>query len=324
MAKHPSTKPAPSRTDALTDGVLEGMRKHPRQLSPVWFYDELGSFLFDSICELPEYYLTRTELQIMRQHAGDMAHQIGPDAAIIELGSGTSTKTRELLNHLDSAAAYVPVDIARDHLLDAASAIARDYSSLRVIPICADFTRPFDLPITVYSARRRVVYFPGSTLGNFAQADALALLLRMRHIIGANGAVLIGIDLKKDPRILERAYNDGAGVTAEFNVNALRHLNREVGTDFDLDAFEHLAVWVEDLSRVEMHLVSKRDQVVHVGDEDVQIQKGEHITTEFCHKYTLESFADLAATAGLSVSSVWMDPAKLFSVQLLEPRVLSG
>jgi L-histidine Nalpha-methyltransferase len=324
MAKHSSTIPAPSRADALTNGVLEGMRKHPRQLSPVWFYDELGSFLFDNICELPEYYLTRTELQIMREHAGDMAHQIGPDAAIIEFGSGTSTKTRELLNHLEKPAAYIPVDISRDHLLDAASAIARDYSSLRVIPICADFTRQFDLPTTVHSARRRVVYFPGSTLGNFAQEDARGLLQRMRHIIGGNGAVLIGIDLKKDPRILERAYNDRAGVTAEFNVNALRHLNRELGTDFDLDAFEHAAVWVEDQSRIEMHLVSKRDQVVHVGDESVNIEKGEHLTTEFCHKYTLESFADLAATAGLSVSRVWMDAAKLFSVQLLEPRVLSG
>jgi len=324
MAKHPSTIAAPSRTDALTNGVLEGMRKHPRQLSPVWFYDELGSFLFDSICELPEYYLTRTELQIMRQHAGDMAHHIGPDAAIIEFGSGTSMKTRELLTQLESPSAYVPVDIARDHLLDAASAIARDYSSLRVIPICADFTRPFDLPVHVSTARRRVVYFPGSTLGNFDQEDARALLQRMRQIIGKNGAVLIGIDLKKDPRVLERAYNDHAGVTAEFNVNALRHLNRELGTDFDLEAFEHLAVWVENQSRVEMHLVSKRDQDVHVGDETVHIEKGEHLTTEFCHKYTLESFADLAAAAGLSVSRVWMDPAKQFSVQLLEPRVLSG
>ena len=324
MAKHPSTIPAPSRTDALTNGVLEGMRKHPRQLSPVWFYDELGSFLFDSICELPEYYLTRTELQIMRQHAADMAHHIGPDAAIIEFGSGTSMKTRELLTQLESPSAYVPVDIARDHLLDAASAIARDYSSLRVIPICADVTRPFDLPVHVSTARRRVVYFPGSTLGNFDQEDARALLQRMRQIIGKNGAVLIGIDLKKDPRVLERAYNDHAGVTAEFNVNALRHLNRELGTDFDLEAFEHLAVWVENQSRVEMHLVSKRDQDVHVGDETVHIEKGEHLTTEFCHKYTLESFADLAAAAGLSVSRVWMDPAKQFSVQLLEPRVLSG
>ena len=324
MAKHPSTIPAPSRTDALTNGVLEGMRKQPRQLSPVWFYDELGSFLFDNICELPEYYLTRTELQIMRQHAADMAHHIGPDAAIIEFGSGTSMKTRELLTQLESPSAYVPVDIARDHLLDAASAIARDYSSLRVIPICADFTRPFDLPVHVSTARRRVVYFPGSTLGNFAQEDAHALLQRMRQIIGKNGAVLIGIDLKKDPRVLERAYNDHAGVTAEFNVNALRHLNRELGTDFDLEAFEHLAVWVENQIRVEMHLVSKRDQDVHVGDETVHIEKGEHLTTEFCHKYTLESFADLAAAAGLSVSRVWMDPAKQFSVQLLEPRVLSG
>ena len=324
MAKHPSTIPAPSRTDALANAVLEGMRKHPRQLSPVWFYDELGSFLFDSICELPEYYLTRTELQIMRQHAPDMAHYIGPDAAIIEFGSGTSTKTRELLTQLESPAAYVPVDIARDHLLDAASAIARDYPTLRVIPICADFTRSFDLPISVHAARRRVVYFPGSTLGNFAYDDARALLQRMRQIIGTNGAVLIGIDLKKDPRVLERAYNDRAGVTAEFNVNALRHLNRELGTDFDLEAFEHLAVWVENQSRVEMHLVSKRDQDVHVGEETVHIGKGEHLTTEFCHKYTLESFADLAATAGLAVSRVWLDPAKLFSVQLLEPRVLSG
>jgi L-histidine N-alpha-methyltransferase len=322
MPKQPSTIPAPSRADALTNGVLEGMRKHPRQLSPVWFYDELGSFLFDSICELPEYYLTRTELQIMRTHAADMAHHIGPDAAIIEFGSGTSTKTRLLLDHLENAAAYVPVDIARDHLLTAASAIARDYSTLRVIPICADFTQPFDLPASVYAANRRVVYFPGSTLGNFDPEHARGLLQRMRQIIGAHGAVLIGIDLKKDPRILERAYNDRAGVTAEFNVNALRHLNRELGTDFDLDAFEHLAVWVEDCSRIEMHLVSKRDQDVHVGEETVHIEKGEHLTTEFCHKYTLESFGDLAATAGLAVSRVWMDPAKLFSVQLLEPMSL--
>ena len=191
-----------------------------------------------------------------------------------------------------------------------------------MIPICADFTQSFDLPASVYAARRRAVYFPGSTLGNFAPEQAQDLLQRMRQIIGANGAVLIGIDLKKDPRVLERAYNDRAGVTAEFNVNALRHLNRELGTDFDLEAFEHTALWIEDQSRIEMHLVSKRDQEVHVGDETVHIGKGEHLTTEFCHKYTLEAFADLAATAGLSVSRVWMDPEKKFSVQLLEPRSL--
>jgi L-histidine Nalpha-methyltransferase len=322
MAKHSSTLPAPFKTDALTDTVLEGMRKEPRQLSSMWFYDELGSFLFDSICELPEYYLTRTEQQIMRAHAVEMAHHIGRDAAIIEFGSGTSTKTRELLDHLEEPAAYVPVDIARDHLLDAASAIARDYPTLRVIPVCADFSRPFELPAHVASAHKRVVYFPGSTLGNFEQSQARELLGRMRQIIGDNGAVLIGIDLKKDPRVLERAYNDRAGVTAEFNVNALRHLNRELGTDFDLDAFEHTAIWVEESSRIEMHLVSKRDQVVHVGEESVPIARGEHLCTEYCHKYTLESFADLAAGAGLAVTRVWMDAAKQFSVQLLEPLSL--
>lgn len=321
MPKH-SSSPALSRTDALTSGVLEAMRKHPRQLSSMWFYDELGSFLFDSICELPEYYLTRTELQIMRTHAAEMAHHIGPDAALIEFGSGTSTKTRQLLDHIEAPAAYVPVDIARDHLLEAASAIARDYSMLRVIPVCADFSQPFDLPAHAMSARKRVVYFPGSTLGNFENTQAHDLLMRMRQIIGAGGAALIGIDLKKDPRILERAYNDRAGVTAEFNVNALRHMNRELGTDFDLDAFEHLAVWVEEQSRIEMHLVSKREQVVHVGDESVRIARGEHLCTEYCHKYTLESFANLAAGAGLAVTRVWMDPMKQFSVQLLEPRSL--
>ena len=322
MAKHPSTIPAPSRTDALTNGVLEGMRKHPRQLSPVWFYDELGSFLFDSICELPEYYLTRTELQIMHTHAADMAHHIGPRRG--------DHRVRQRHEHEDAPAAEPsrkPAATCRStsRAIICSRPRARLHATTRgcgVIPICADFTRPFDLPASVYAARRRAVYFPGSTLGNFAPEQAQELLHRMRQIIGANGAVLIGIHLKKDPRVLERAYNDRAGVTAEFNVNALRHLNRELGTDFDLEAFEHAALWVEDQSRIEMHLISKREQDVHVGDETVHIGKGEHLTTEFCHKYTLEAFADLAATAGLSVSRVWMDPEKKFSVQLLEPRSL--
>jgi dimethylhistidine N-methyltransferase len=284
----------------------------------VWFYDETGSSLFDSICELPEYYITRTELAIMREHAGEMAEAIGPRAALIEFGSGTSLKTRVLLDHLQDPAAYVPVDIAREHLLDAAGEIARDYPGLRITPVCADFTQPFDLPVSIAAARRRVVYFPGSTLGNFEEDAAKRLLSSMRHIIGARGAVLIGIDLKKDQRVLERAYDDAAGVTAEFNLNALRHVNREVGADFDLDAFDHLAVWVEDHSRIEMHLVSKRDQVVRVGDEKVKIARGEHLRTECCHKYTLEGFAALAASADLSVRKVWTDPERKFSVQLLE------
>lgn len=322
MAKHPSIVPATREPDALTNEVLAGLRQDPKELSPVWFYDELGSFLFDSICDLPEYYITRTELQIMRSHGAEMAQHIGPDAALIELGSGTSLKTRLLLDCLEAPAAYVPVDIAREHLLDAAGMLARDYPDLRIIPVCADFSQPFDLPAFITSARRRVVYFPGSTLGNFEQGQARQLLSRMRGMIGANGAVLIGIDLRKDRRVLEKAYDDSAGVTAEFNINALRHVNRELGADFDLDAFEHLAIWVEEQSRIEMHLVSKRDQVVHLGGANVKIARGEHLRTECCHKYTLESFADLAATAGLAVQRVWLDPEQRFSVQLLEPLQL--
>lgn len=319
MAKHPSTVPAKPTPDTLTDDVLAGLKKDPKELSPVWFYDELGSFLFDNICELPEYYITRTELQIMQAHAAEMARHIGPEAAVIELGSGTSQKTRLLLDKLDHPLAYVPVDIAREHLFAAAGALAKDYPNLHIVPVCADFTQPFELPQFVSTAKRRIVYFPGSTLGNFDRTQARALLAQMRDLIGRNGAVLIGIDLYKDPSILERAYDDAAGVTAEFNLNALRHVNRELGANFDLEAFEHVAVWVEDQSRIEMHLVSKKDQVVRVGSEKIRIASGEHLRTEYCHKYTLEGFSELAATADLAVKRVWMDPDKLFSVQLLEP-----
>lgn len=321
MAKHPSIVPA-NPVDALTSDVLEGLKKEPKELSPVWFYDELGSFLFDSICQLPEYYITRTELAIMDAHAGEMAQHIGPDAALIEFGSGTSQKTRQLLDHLESPVAYVPVDISREHLFAAAGALAKDYPNLHIVPVCADFTQPFELPHFIQTAQRRVVYFPGSTLGNFDRSQARALLASMRKLIGSNGAVLIGIDLRKDPRILERAYDDAAGVTAEFNINALRHVNRELGADFDLDAFDHLAVWVENESRIEMHLVSKCDQVVHLGGQQVRIERGEHLRTEYCHKYSLDDFNELAAMAGLAVKRVWTDPNRQFSVQLLEPARL--
>jgi L-histidine Nalpha-methyltransferase len=306
--------------DQLTSDALEGLRKSPKQLSPVWFYDEQGSCLFDSICELPEYYLTRTEMQIMTRHAAQMAQRIGPHAALIEFGSGSSDKTRILLDKLESPACYVPIDISRDYLFETAGLLARDYPSLRITPVCADFTQPFDLPVHIAAAHRRVVYFPGSTLGNFETEAAQRVLTTMRTIIGRKGAILIGIDLRKDPSVLKRAYNDAAGVTAEFNLNALRHMNRELGADFDVDAFEHSALWIENLSRIEMHLVSKRDQEVHLGDETVVIQRGEHLRTECCHKYTLEGFAELAASADLAVTDVWMDPDRKFSVQMLEAR----
>lgn len=314
MAKHPSISlAAPSR---LTREVLDDLHKTPKQLSPVWFYDETGSNLFEKICELPEYYLTRTELDIMRQHAATIAEHIGPRAAIIELGSGSSLKTRLLLDQLIDPVAYVPVDISREQLLDAAGSLARDYPALHIVPVCADFTQQFELPSQVAAANTRVVYFPGSTIGNFEPPQALRLLDSMRKLAG-DGYVLIGIDLKKDPRVLERAYDDAAGVTAQFNLNALRHVNRELHADFDVDAFEHQAMWVEDESRIEMHLVSQRYQTVHVAGESIHFARGEHLRTECCHKYTLESFRTLAAKADLSVARVWTDVEEQFSVVLL-------
>jgi L-histidine N-alpha-methyltransferase len=321
MANKPSAASAQANNE-LVSQVVAGLKKPQKELSPVWFYDERGSFLFDQICELPEYYLTRAEAEIMRQHAADMAQYVGRDAAIVELGSGTSLKTRLLLDQIEMPATYVPVDIAREHLLDAAATIARDYPDLRVVPICADFTASFDLPPYITSASRRVVYFPGSTIGNFAPSQARALLASVRRLIGTSGGLLIGVDLRKDPHVLRRAYNDEAGVTAEFNINMLRHLNRELGADFDLKSFEHAAVWVDDKSRIEMHLISKSDQRVHIGDTEIQLRRGEHIRTEYSHKYTLDSFADLAAAADLCVERVWMDAEQRFSVQWLEPRRL--
>ncbi len=320
MAKLPSAAPATPTTGVLVDEVIAGLKKQPKELSSVWFYDELGSFLFDSICELPEYYITRTELQIMHRHAAEMAQQIGPGAALIELGSGTSLKTRILLDRLQAPHAYIPVDISREHLLHAAGQLARDYPSLRIIPVCADFSQTFELPKQATVARRRVVYFPGSTLGNFTQQQAFELLMRLNGMVGAGGAVLIGIDLQKDRDVLRRAYDDATGITAKFNLNALRHVNRELGADFDLNAFEHEAIWIENQSRIEMRLVSKWDQVVHLGNEAVTISRNERLRTEYCHKYTLESFSRLAASAGFSVEKVWVDPEELFSVQLLVPR----
>jgi len=303
----------------LLDEVLEGLHKYPKELAPKWLYDEAGSQLFDMICELPEYYLTRAELEIMNLHASEIAKEIGPRAAIIEFGSGTSAKTRLLLDHLDTPAVYIPVDIAQVHLLEAAAGIARDYPDLAVVPLRADFTKPLALPTLAKSSSRRVVYFPGSTLGNFEPLAACSILQSMGELAGPTGKILIGIDLKKEVAVMERAYSDAAGITSRFNLNALRHVNRTIGSDFPLSAFEHHAVWVAESNRIEMRLLCKRDLNVHVGPEVVEMQAGEYIHTESCHKYTNESFACLAATVGLQVQKRWVDPKKQFSVQLLEP-----
>ena len=300
--------------EALAE-ILEGLGREQKALSPKFFYDDRGSKLFDRITRLPEYYLTSAELAIMERHVDEMAALVGPQASLIEFGSGSSMKTRILLEHLDRLAAYVPVDISREHLVAAAARLSADFPHIEVLPVAADFTQPFQLPSPRVMPLRNIVYFPGSTIGNFTPEAALDLLRVMRHEAAEDGALLIGVDLQKDKAVLERAYNDSAGVTAEFNLNMLRRLNREFGADFDLAGFAHRAVYNEALGRIEMHLVSLRKQSVTLAGTTFHFAKGETIRTEYSHKYTLEGFAAMAARAGFAVAKTWTDPAALFSVQ---------
>jgi L-histidine N-alpha-methyltransferase len=295
--------------------IVEGLSREQKALSPKFFYDERGSALFEAICDLPEYYPTRTELAIMREHIGAMSDRVGPRASVIEFGSGSSLKTRILLQHLHCPAAYVPVDISRDHLVAAAEGLARDFPTIEILPVAADFTHSFPLPSPRVPPERNLVYFPGSTIGNFAPGAALDLLRVMHEEAGENGALLIGIDLKKDPAVLHRAYNDSAGVTAEFNRNMLRRLNREFGADFDLSAFRHRAIWNDADGRIEMHLVSQRRQTVHVGGREFGFEPDEFIVTEHSHKYSPLQFSAMAKRAGFRVTESWTDPNRWFSVQ---------
>lgn len=297
--------------------LVGGLSRDPKQISPKYFYDDAGSKLFEQICEQPEYYPTRTELDIMREHMQEIATLCGSRASLIEFGSGSSLKTRLLLEHLDKPAAYVPVDISREHLLEASEELASDYPEIEILPVRADFTRPFDLPQPKVMPERNIVYFPGSTIGNFQTEEAIDLMRVMREEARDDGALLIGVDLEKPKEVLEPAYNDAAGVTADFNLNMLRRLNREYDATFDLDAFRHHAVFDEDNSRIEMRLISLRRQAVHVAGERFELAEGEYIVTEHSHKYAPEQFAGMAAEAGFSLQKVWTDDAEMFSVQFL-------
>jgi dimethylhistidine N-methyltransferase len=294
--------------------IVEGLAQPQKTISPKYFYDKRGSKLFDQICNLPEYYPTRTELAIMKAFAGQMAELVGPQASLIEFGSGSSLKIRILLQHLNELAAYVPVDISREHLVAAADAIAADFPDIEVLPVAADFTHPFDLPSPKTMPRRNIVYFPGSTIGNFSPEGALALLEVMHHEAGEDGALLIGIDLQKDPAIIERAYNDASGITAAFNLNILRRLNNEFGASFDLRAYRHEAEYNEDAGRIEMYLISEKDQTFRIDGQEFAVAEGERILTEHSHKYTIEGFAGLAAKAGFRLQENWTDANQMFAV----------
>lgn len=304
-------------TESYRDEVIGGLSRSPKRLPSKLFYDERGSRLFEEICELDEYYLTRTELAIMEAHAPEMAESLGGGIALIELGSGASVKTRILLDRLRAPAAYVPVDISRDHLEQAAASLADDYPALCVAPVCADFALPFDLPSDVDADARRVVFFPGSTIGNFEPPEAIALLQNIRAICRRDGGLLIGIDRKKSVAIIEAAYNDAQGVTAQFNLNMLSRINGELDADFAEDQFEHRAHYDRTHGRIEMHLVSDRKQTVRLDGHQFSFADGESICTEFSYKYSLDDFARLTGAAGFRVEKCFSDESEMFSVLLL-------
>ena len=294
--------------------VLVGLWTSPKRLPCKYLYDEHGSSLFDDICELDEYYLTRCEDQIIKQYAREMAEQIGPGVQLVEYGSGSSTKTRALLDQLIDPVAYVPVDISQEHLSKTAAALSLDHPEIEILPVCADFTRSFELPTPSREPTHAAVFFPGSTIGNFERPETLLMLSQIADLCGRGGGLLIGIDLQKDVSTIEAAYNDREGVTAEFSLNLLRHINRELDGDFDLEHFEHRAVYDDDEDRVEISLVSLRDQSVSIGDLNFQFAEQEHILTEYSHKYTIEGFAELAAEVGLTLRRSWTDPRQMFAV----------
>jgi dimethylhistidine N-methyltransferase len=306
---------APSaRQSVFLRDVLAGLRRSPKELPCKYFYDRLGSELFDRICQLDEYYLTRCELTIMDQHAVEMGRQIGPGVMLVEYGSGSSVKTRYLLDGLVDPAAYVPVDISCDHLRRTARELARDYPRIEVLPVCADFTGDFRLPRSRHKATHAAVYFPGSTIGNFVPERATELLRRIAALCGSAGGLLVGIDLEKDAATINAAYNDALGVTALFNLNLLGRINRELDADFDVRQFSHRAVYNAELGRVEICLVSRRAQVVAIDGAVIELAKGEAIHTEYSHKYTLERFAAMAARAGLALRRQWTDAKGYFAV----------
>ena len=304
--------------NGLAASLAEGLSRTPKEIACKYFYDAEGSALFDAICALPEYYQTRTEVALLRRHAAEIASLIGPQAEIVEFGAGALRKVRILLDALESPLAYSPIDISGAYLRDVTRRLAADYPRLKLRPVVGDFTLPLQLPPRTGQGRR-VGFFPGSTIGNFRPDAAAALLRRMREMLDGGG-LLIGVDLVKNPAVLHAAYNDATGVTAAFNKNLLARANRELSADFDLDAFAHYAPYNPKAQRIEMYLVSLKRQSVVLDGRMVEFQAGEAIHTEDSHKYTIESFREIAARAGFIPRAVWADENRLFSLHWLEGR----
>jgi dimethylhistidine N-methyltransferase len=308
-------KPVPT---SLHQAVIEGLSRRRRSIPPRYFYDTRGSELFEQICEQPEYYLPNAEREILQRYAGEIAELIGPGSVVIEPGAGNSCKVRLLLDALRPAA-YVPMDIAGEFLLESAAALGKAYPWLDIRAACVDFVHQLVVPDDIPDGRR-LAFFPGSSLGNFEPAEAVDFLSRIAHAVGANGTLLIGVDLRKDKPTLDAAYNDRQGVTAAFNRNVLERINRELNADFDPDLFAHKAFFNEAAGRIEMHLVSACDQRVRIDGHVFDFCTGDTIHTECSYKYTPEEFRRLAAKAGFHEVRCWLDSQALFSVHYLELR----
>jgi dimethylhistidine N-methyltransferase len=300
-------------SDLLTD-VIGGLSSSPRTLPCKYFYDERGAALFQRICELPEYYITRTEIDILDRNRAEIAWQLGPNIELIGLGTGAGTKTRILIEALERPAVYIPVDISEKQLRESTALFQKIFPGLEILPVCADYLQRIVLPSPRRNRARKIVYFPGSTIGNFEPAERLEFLHRIANVCRGGGGLLIGVDLKKDRQVLEAAYNDRAGITAQFNLNLLERVNRELGADFDLDQWQHRAIYNSNAGRIEMHLVSEIDQFVHLDQHKFHFRRGDKIITEFSYKYSPEEFAALAGKAGFAFVRMWTDDTRLFGL----------
>ena len=305
-------------TMQFRDDVLRGLNSPTKAIPSKYFYDQRGSLLFDQICELEEYYPTRTETSIMKHSARMIAACIGTHSRLVEYGSGSSLKTRILLDQLTELDSYLPIDISREHLHATANDLSVEYPNHVIQPIVGDFTKPINLPKTSSPQTKTCIYFPGSTIGNFTHAEASELLHSMRTTAGERGSLLIGFDLHKDKCILEAAYNDREGVTARFNLNVLSRINRELDADIVVENFEHNAIFNEQAGRIEMRLRSLCNQSIRIDDHFFHINEGDEVLTEYSHKYTVEGFTTMADQAGWSCRGVWYDPQRYFAVMYLE------
>jgi dimethylhistidine N-methyltransferase len=310
-------------TGTFRDDVLRGLTSPTKRIPPKYFYDDRGSALFDRITRLPEYYPTRTEIGILEAHAADLGELMGRQWELIELGSGSSRKVRILLDAASGAGTYLPIDISREALLAAANRVAREYPHVRVVAVCADYTRPLTLK-RQNPVARRIVFFPGSTIGNLEPEQAASFMSNVGAVLRPGDLFIVGVDLQKDPSVLHDAYNDSSGVTAKFNGNLLDRMNRELGASFDRRRFEHVAFYDVPQGRIEMHLRSLSDQTVRVAGTEIRFRAKETIHTENSYKYTREGFRALAEAAGLRERAVWTDSERLFSVWILAPSGGAG